>query len=82
MLDAGANPNVQETRWGNTPLSNAVYYVKGLGPEVAERMVELGGDPTIVNFHDVSPSSLADKMENRPDVQRIRAAFEAAAAGE
>jgi ankyrin repeat protein len=78
LLDAGADPNVQETQWGKTPLSNAVYYVTKLGPEVAERMVELGGDPTIVNYHEVSPSSLADKMEDRPDVLRIRAAFEAA----
>ena len=80
LLDAGADPNVQETQWGKTPLSNAVYYVKKLGPDVAKRMVELGGDPTIVNYHGVSPSSLADKMENRPDVLRIRAVFDAATA--
>ena len=80
LLEAGADPNVQETRWGKTPLSNAVFYIRELGPEVAQRMVELGGDPTIANFHDVSPLGLANTIYNLPQVQQVLPVLEAAAA--
>lgn len=80
LLDAGADPNVQETRWGKTPLSNAVFYIRELGPEVAQRMVELGGDPTIANFHDVSPLSLANMISDLPQIQTVLPVFEAATA--
>jgi ankyrin repeat protein len=80
LLEAGADPNIQETRFGKTPLGNAVSNIKKLGPEPAERMVELGADPRIVNHHDVSPLSLVNRMENRPDVLQVRAALQRAAA--
>lgn len=80
LLEAGADPNVQETRWGKTPLSNAVFYIRELGPEVAQRMVELGGDPTIANFHDVSPLGLANTIYNLPQVQQVLPILEATAA--
>lgn len=80
LLDAGADPNIQETQWGKTPLSNAVFHIKKLGPEPAERMVELGADPRIVNYHDVSPLSLVNMMESRPEVVQVRAALQRAAA--
>jgi ankyrin repeat protein len=80
LLEAGADPNIQETRWGKTPLSNAVFYIRELGPEVAVRMVELGADPTILNYHDVSPLSLARTIYNLAEIQRALPVLEAAAA--
>jgi ankyrin repeat protein len=80
LLDAGADPNIPETRFGNTPLSNAVFHIRELGAQVARRMVELGGDPTVVNHHDVSPLSLARTISNIPEVPEIVSIFEAAVA--
>lgn len=80
LLDAGANPDIQEIQWGKTPLTNAVLHIKELGPEPAERMVDLGADPRIVNYHDVSPLSLVNMLESRPEVVRVREALQRAAA--
>ena len=80
LLEAGADPNIQETRWGKTPLSNAVFYIRELGPEVTQRMVELGGEPTIANHHDVSPLSLANTICDLPQIQQVLPILDAAAA--
>ncbi|MBY0285600.1 MAG: ankyrin repeat domain-containing protein [Mycobacteriaceae bacterium] len=80
LLEAGANPNIQETRFGKSPLSNAVFYIRELGPEVVERMVDLGADPTIVTKDGVSPLSLANMINNLPQVQQVLPALRRAAA--
>lgn len=80
LLDAGADPTIQDTRFGKSPLSNAVFYIRELGPEVVERMVELGADPTIVTKDGASPLSLANMIHNLPQVQQVLPALEAAAA--
>lgn len=80
LLDAGANPNIQEIQRGTTPLTNAVLHIKRLGPEPAERMVEFGADSQIVNYHDVSPLSVVNMMESRPEVVQVREALQRAAA--
>jgi ankyrin repeat protein len=80
LLDAGADPNIQEIRFGKTPLSNAIFHIKKLGPAVVERMIERGGDPTVVNYHGVSPLSLAHTVSNIPEVHEVLPVLEAAAA--
>lgn len=79
LLNAGADPNIQETRFGKSPLSNAVFYIRELGPEVVERMIELGADPTIVTKDGVSPLSLATMIHSLPQVQQVLPLLEAAA---
>ena len=59
LLDAGADPNVQERIYGNTPLSQAVLEIVEPGDPVIVKMLDRGADPTIANNYGHSALSSA-----------------------
>ncbi|AQA03112.1 hypothetical protein BVC93_12520 [Mycobacterium sp. MS1601] len=62
LLDAGADPNLQETRWGKTAFSVMVMY---LDTPTIKKAIACGADPTIPNYHGVRPVDLAG---NEPEI--------------
>ena len=59
LLDAGADPNIRERIYGNTPLSQAVLEIVEPGDPVIVKMIDHGGDPTIANDYGQTPLSSA-----------------------
>ena len=53
LLDCGADLNVQETEFGQTPLMEAMSEGDGdfMGPDVARMLIERGADRTIQSTH-------------------------------
>ncbi len=62
LLAAGANSNIAD-RWGNTPLTKAVYFYRGNG-ECVVALLRGGADPDRKNSHGKSPRDLATTIAN------------------
>lgn len=62
LLDAGADPNIQERIHGNTPLSQAVLEIVEPGDPVIVKMIDHGADPTITNNYGHSALSTARQL--------------------
>jgi len=77
LLDAGADPNIRETQYGNTPLSNAIFWVDETGDAV-EKMLAKGADPGIANNKGVTPLELV-RTSSKPANQRLAPLVEEAA---
>jgi len=62
LLDAGADPNIQERIHGNTPLWEAIADIVEPRDPVIVKMIDHGADPTIVNNHGHTPLALARRL--------------------
>jgi ankyrin repeat protein len=50
LLDAGADPNVQDTLYGRTPLHNVALLDGHEGVEIGKLLLENGADPLLVEY--------------------------------
>lgn len=53
-------------QWGNTPLSNAVYYRTPNRNQMIQLLLKYGSNPNQVNNHGVSPRSLSESSPDLP----------------
>lgn len=65
LLMRGANCLLTD-QWGNTPLSNAVYYRTPNREQMIELLLKHGSDPNQVNNYGVSPRSLSESSPDLP----------------
>jgi len=77
LLDAGADPNIPEIHYGNTPLVTAIFWVDETGAAV-EKMLAKGADPTIADHKGSTPLDLA-RGTSKPANQRLLPLIEEAA---
>jgi uncharacterized protein len=62
LVAAGASVDAQD-RWGDTPLSRAVFNSRGVGGTICA-LLAAGANADLQNLSGVSPRSLAEKIAN------------------
>lgn len=63
LIEAGADLNTRN-KFGNTPLSGALFNVRDREGEVVRVLLDAGADPDAENNYGVSPRGLAAKVAN------------------
>jgi ankyrin repeat protein len=67
LLDAGADPNDQDTLFGDTPLHNVGLHV-GEAVKIGKLLLEYGADPLLTNKGGKAPLKLAKKYSKDQDL--------------
>ena len=60
LLDAGADPNGQDTVFGQAPLHNVVHVDEGV--KIGKLLLEYGADPLLTNKDGDTPLELAKEF--------------------
>jgi len=60
LLDAGADPNGQDTYFGYTPLHNLVHVDEGV--KIGKLLLEYGADPLLTNTNGERPLELVKEL--------------------
>ncbi len=70
LLEKGADIEFRDP-WGNTPLSNAVFYALDFdnGIEIINLLISYGADINAKNNYGVSPKSLAKTIAGFPELE-------------
>lgn len=72
LLEHGADIEFRDP-WGNTPLSNAVFYYKNeRGLEMIDLLLSYGADVNANNNYGVSPKSLANTIAGFPEIAAFK----------
>jgi ankyrin repeat protein len=69
LLDAGADPNGQDTLYGRTPLHNVALLDGDEGVEIGKLLLENGADPLLVEYENGdTPLELAKVFSKDQDL--------------
>ena len=66
LLDAGADPNGQDTYFGYTPLHNLVHVDEGV--KIGKLLLEYGADPLLTNTNGERPLELVKELSKDQDL--------------
>ena len=68
LLDAGADPNGQDSLYGRTPLHNVAILCGDEGVEIGKLLLEYGADPLLTNTNGERPLELVKELSKDQDL--------------
>ena len=68
LLDAGADPNGQDTLFGQAPLHNVALLSGDEGVKIGKLLLEYGADPLLTNKDGDTPLDFAKELSKDQDL--------------